>query len=103
MTFTKRTKQTLAILATILIVFTVIVFVIPFHKGGTFWIAYLAEVVAIAAQIPIFKLAYDNAKDLKSKVLGFPIFQVGYLCLGIQTVASVILFVLSGVIAKFPV
>ncbi|MCD7811805.1 MAG: hypothetical protein LUG91_08160 [Ruminococcus sp.] len=103
MIFTKKVKQTIAILATILIVFTVIVFVIPFHKGGTFWIAYLAELVAIAAQIPIFKLAYDNAKDLKSRVLGFPIFRVGYLYLVIQTVASVILFVLSGVIAKFPV
>ena len=103
MTFTKRTKQIYAILATFLIVFTVIVFVIPFHKGATFWVAYLAEVIAIAAQIPIFKLAYDNAKDLKSKVLGFPIFRVGYLYLGIQTVASVVLFVLSGILTKFPV
>ncbi len=42
MIFTKKVKQTIAILATILIVFTVIVFVISFHKGGTFWIAYLA-------------------------------------------------------------
>ncbi|MCD7890244.1 MAG: hypothetical protein LUG26_00265 [Ruminococcus sp.] len=103
MIFTKKIKQTIAILATILIVFIVIVFVIPFHKGGTFWIAYLSELVAIAAQIPIFKLAYDNAKDLKSRVLGFLIFRVGYLYLVIKTVASVILFVLNGVIAKFPV
>lgn len=100
---TKRTKQALAILAVILVIFSVIVFVIPFHKGGTFWIAYLAEVVAIAAQIPIFKIAYDNANNLKSRVLGFPIFRVGYIYLAVQTAVSVILFVLGSIFESFPI
>lgn len=99
---TKRTKQALVILAVILVVFSIVVFVIPFHKGVTFCVAYIAEIIAIAAQIPIFKIAYDNANDMKSRVLGFPIFRVGYIYLGIQTVVSVILFVLGGIFEKLP-
>lgn len=99
---TKRIKQAIVIMAVILVVFSLVVFVVPFHKGGTFWIAYLTEVIAIVAQIPIFKLAYDNANDLKSKVLGFPIFRVGYIYLGVQTVVSVILFALGAIFENLP-
>lgn len=103
MNMTKKQKQTAIILGIAIVVLTVIVFVIPFHKGGTFWVAYISELLAIALQIPIFKLAYDNADDLKSKVLGFPIFRVGYIYLGVQTIASVILFALGGIFQSFPI
>lgn len=92
----------LAILIAMLVLFSVIVFVIPFYKGGTFWIAYLAEIIAVAAQIPVFKIAYDHAHDLKSKVLGFPVFRVGYIYLCVQTAVSVILFILGGIFIKMP-
>lgn len=98
----KKQKQSLVILAVIAVVFSVIVFLIPFPKHSTFWIAYIAEMLAFALQIPIFKLAYDNAENLKSKVLGFPIFRVGYIYLGVQTVISILLFVL-GFIKNFPI
>lgn len=64
----------------------------------SFWIAYIAELLAFALQVPIFKLAYDNADDLRSKVLGFPIFRAGYLYLGIQTAVSMIVFILGAFI-----
>lgn len=98
----KKQKQSLVILAIIAVVFSIIVFLIPFPKHSTFWIAYLAELLAFALQIPIFKLAYDNTDNLKSKVLGFPIFRVGYIYLGVQTCVSLLLFVL-GIIENLPV
>ena len=97
----KRQKQLLVILTVAAVVFSVIVFLIPFPKKAVFWIAWLFEMIAFALQIPIFKLAFDNAEELKSKVLGFPVFRVGYLYLGIQTVLSLALFAL-GFIPKFP-
>lgn len=100
---TKRAKQAIIIMGIILVVFSVIVFVIPFRKGGTFWVAYTSELLAITLQIPVFKLAYDNAKDLNSKILGFPVFRVGYIYLVIQTIASMILFVLGGIFERFPI
>ncbi len=98
----KKQKQSLVILAIIAVVFSIIVFLIPFPKHSTFWIAYIAELLAFALQIPIFKLAYDNADNLKSKVLGFPIFRVGYIYLGVQTAVSLLLFAL-GFIENFPI
>lgn len=98
----KRSKQAIAVMGVILVVFSVAVFVIPFRKGGTFWVAYTSELLAIALQIPVFKLAYNNAKDLKSKILGFPVFRVGYIYLAVQTIASVILFALGGIFEEFP-
>ena len=102
MTMQKRQKQLLAILAIVAMVFTVAVFLIPFPKGGIFWIAYAAEIIALGLQIPFFKAAFDNAEELKSKVLGFPVFRVGYLYLGIQTAVSLALFAL-GFVPGFPV
>lgn len=100
---TKRAKQAIIIIGIILVVFSVAVFVIPFRKGGTFWVAYTSELLVIALQIPVFKLAYDNAKDLNIKILGFPIFRVGYIYLAVQTMASIILFVLGGIFERFPI
>lgn len=98
----KKQKQAAAILLITVIVFSLVVFFIPFRKGAAFWIAYISELLAIALQIPIFKLAYDNADDLKSRVLGFPVFRVGYIYLAVQTIASVILFALGGIFKSFP-
>ena len=90
----KRQKQLAAILAIVAVVFTVAVFLIPFPKDGVFWIAYAAEIIALALQILFFKAAFDNDEELKSKVLGFPVIRVGYLYLGIQTVVSLALLAL---------
>lgn len=99
---TKRNKQAIAVIAIVLLVFSIAVFIIPFRKGSTFWIAYTAELLAAALQFPVFKLAYGNAEDLKSKVLGFPIFRVGYIYLAVQTIASIVLFTLGGFFKHFP-
>ena len=84
------------------IVFTAVAFLIPFPKGGTFWIAYIAEIISFALQVPFFKTAFDGKEELKSKVLGFPIFRVGYIYLGTQTALSLAFFAL-GFVPGFPV
>lgn len=101
--FNKRQKQLLLILLTAALVFSAVVFLIPFPKGRIFWIAYLAELLAVGLQIPIFKLAFDNAAELKSRVLGFPVFRVGGLYLCVQTLLSIVLFCLGSIVDKMPV
>ncbi len=88
-------KKAIAVLAIVFVVFSAYAFIIPFPKGASFWIAYAAEVIAIALQFPIFKVAFDGKNDLKSKVLGFPIMRVGYMYLGIQTTISLALIPLG--------
>ncbi len=92
---TLRRNKAVIILVVIAAVFSVIAFAVPFPKGGVFWTAYIAEIVALALQIPIFKTAFDGADTPKSNFLGFPVFRVGYIYLGVQTVLSLTLFALG--------
>ena len=98
----KRQGQLLLILLIAAIAVSAVVFLIPFRKSGVFWVAYIFELIAFALQIPVFKLAFDNADTLRSKFLGFPVFRVGYLYLAIQTVISIALCIL-GCLEWFPV
>ena len=75
----ERQKKYLLILLLTAVVFSVAAFLLPLNKSGLFWIAYIFEIIAILLQIPVFKLAFDNAETLRSKFLGFPVFRVGYL------------------------
>ena len=101
MNLNKRQKQFIFILIIMAVVFSVLAFAIPFPKKSVFWITWIFEMLAFLLQIPIFKIAFDNANELKSKFLGFPIFRVGYIYLGVQTALSLSLFAL-GFIPKFP-
>ena len=78
------------ILAVILVVFSVIAFAAPFTKNAVFWISYLFGVIAIAFQIYVFKIAFADGADTKSKFYGFPIARVGVIYLCAQIVLSLI-------------
>lgn len=67
--------------------FNVIAFVVPTDKTATFWIAYAFSVVALAVQIPLWKLALGKKDTLKSKFLGIPVIYVGLTYLVIQLIA----------------
>ena len=87
-----KSNKAVAVLVVIAVMFSVVAFAVPFPKNASFWIAYVAEIIAIALQVPIFKVAFGGADDLKSKFLGFPIARVGYTYLIIQTILSVMFF-----------
>ena len=90
--------QVVAVLLIVAALFSAVGFLIPFDKDEpTFWIGYAAEIIAVILQIPIFKLAYPVGTDLKSKVLGYPLFKIGISYLVVQTILSVvIIFVGNG-------
>ena len=81
----KHINKVLLILGIIAVAFSVFAFLVPFSKDEVFWTAYIFEIIALVIQIPIFKLAFDNANTIKSKFLGFPVFRVGYIYLFTQT------------------
>lgn len=73
--------------------FNVIAFVIPTDKTTTFWTAYGFSVVAFAAQIPLWKIAFGKKDTLKSKFLGIPVIHVGITYLIIQLIAFAIFMI----------
>ena len=71
----KITKNYLLIIAIILVVYSVLVFVIPFTKMNmaTFVISYIASVIALLSQVYVAYIAFKGEDNLTSKVYGFPI------------------------------
>ena len=89
-----KTKS-IVILILIAVVFTAFAFLVPFPKTPALFIAYITGLIAIALQIPIFKMSFDGRDQLNSKFLGFPVFRVGYYYLGIQMALSLLIFALG--------
>ena len=75
------------VLGVLLVLFSVIAFVVPTQKTGTFWIGYVFTAIAIVAQIVIWKNAFGREDLLKSKFLGLAVVHIGIAYLVIQIVA----------------
>ena len=75
------------VLGILLVLVSIIAFVIPTEKTGTFWIAYVFTAIAILAQIVIWKNTLGKEDTLKSKFLGLPVVHVGIVYLVAQIVA----------------
>ena len=75
------------ILGIIFILITIIAFAIPSEKTAAFWVSYIFTIIAIAAQVVIWKVAFGKNNTLKSKFLGLPIIHIGIVYLIIQVIA----------------
>lgn len=82
-----------ALIGIIFILITVVSLAIPTSKSAAFWIAYIFTVVALAAQIVLWKRTFGH-KELKSKFLGFPIVHIGIMYLVVQ-IAVLFIFVFA--------
>lgn len=82
-----------ALIGIIFILITVVSLAIPTSKSAAFWIAYIFTVVALAAQIVLWKRTFGH-KELKSKFLGFPIIHIGIVYLVVQ-IAVLFVFVFA--------
>ena len=72
------------ILGILLVVVSVIAFSVPVQKTTAFWITYAFAVIAVAAQIAIWKAAFGRDDTLKSKFLGLPVLHIGVVYLIVQ-------------------
>ena len=97
----KNKAQGYLILAIAFVLVSVVAFVLPTQKTSVFWIAYAFTVIAFAAQLLIWKVAWSNAETLKSKFLGFPIIRVAYIYLVIQIIAFAILAGTAGIVPSW--
>lgn len=96
----KLTKHAWILWGISLIVFLVLAFVIPFSHDGTFWFAFGATLVMFGVTVFVFARAFKKNETLESKLLGWPIFKVGYAALIVQIIVG---FILMGLAALCPV
>ncbi len=92
---TKNNKSmSYIILGILFVLFNVLAFVIPTDKTATFWIAYVFSVVAFAAQLIVWNIAFKKDDELKSKFLCIPVIHVGIVYLIVQLIAFAVFMAL---------
>jgi len=89
MKLTKNKGMFFASIFIILAVFNVVVFVIPFNKGGGFWSGYGFSMLAILLSAAVSFYAFDR-EGLKSKFYGVPLISVAWYYLVIQVIVGLI-------------
>jgi hypothetical protein len=85
MKFTKNKKMYFIAVLILLVIFNVVVFVIPFHRGGGFWTGYGFSMLAILITAAVSFYAFDK-EGLKSKFYGIPLITVVWRYLVIQII-----------------
>lgn len=98
---TKNAVRGYIILAVALVVFSVVSFVIPFAHTQVFWVGFAFGVLAILAQLYIFRIAHTADGDARSRFYGFPVARVGICYLVIQLIASFIEMALAKVLPSW--
>lgn len=78
------------VLFLIFVLISVVSFALPVEKGAAFWVTYAFTLVAIAAQVGIWKRAFAGRGTLKSKFLGIPSAHLGTVYLIVQLVALLV-------------
>ena len=91
----KNLVRTYGILAILFVVFTVVVFAVPFVKNAVFWVSYLFVMLAIGVQGYAIHTAFSKEEPVTSKLYGFPVARIGFIYLVAQTISSVIFMVLA--------
>ncbi len=77
MKFGKKSGSVVAIYAIILAIYVLAFLIIPFNKTAASWISFAFTIVAFAASLVIFNIAFNAKGTVLSKLYGYPIFKVG--------------------------
>lgn len=95
----KNTTRWWAVLAILLVVYSVVAFALPFEKTTVFVMSYLFTLVALGVQIYVIRTAFYQGEGVKSKFYGFPIAKVGAVYLALQMIVSLVFMVMSATVA----
>ena len=87
----KIQKHAWIIWGIVLIAFVVLMIVIPFSRTVSWWIAAASTILMFCLCAFSFALAFRRDQTLESKVLGWPIFKVGYTALIFQLIVGAII------------
>lgn len=91
----KLTKHAWILWGAALAVVLVLALAIPFVRSGVFWIGLLCTVAMFGVCAFAFARAFRRGGTLESKLLGWPIFKVGYTMVIAQIVVGFLLMALA--------
>lgn len=92
----KLTKHAWILWGILLALALTLAFVLPFAHTTVFWIALGCTLLMFVVCAAAFIRAFRRGETLLSKILGWPIFRVGLIFLGVQLALAAALMALSG-------
>jgi protein-S-isoprenylcysteine O-methyltransferase Ste14 len=87
----------IVVLAILAVVYSVVVFLVPFAKTAVFWLSYLFTLVALVGAGYAAKTAFQQGNP-QSKFYGFPIAKLGVIYFIIQLVLGLVFMGLSKIV-----
>jgi hypothetical protein len=100
MKFTKNKKMYFIAVLILLVIFNVVVFVIPFHRGSGFWTGYGFSMLAILITAAVNFYAFDK-EGLQSKFYGIPLITVVWRYLVVQIILGIAEMILDFIPVPF--
>lgn len=92
----KSNMRGYAVLVILLVLISVAALVVPVPKTLAFWVAYAGFVVALVAQVLVWKTAFGRGNTMKSKFLGLPLIHIGTVYLVLQIIVLGVFAFVSG-------
>ncbi len=96
----KNQARTLTVLAIVLAAYCAAVFVIPFARGGVFWVSFAFSLLAILIQFYVVRRVFARGGRPRKTASGISIDQVGLIYLALQIIVS---FVFMAIGPRLPV
>ena len=84
----KNMTRSIVILAIVLVAYCILVFAIPFVRGGVFWLSFVFTLIALCSQVYVLKTSFAHGESARSKFYGFPIARIGLIYLAVQLIAG---------------
>ena len=94
----KKNIRLVVVLSVLLLLAHLLVFLLPFHKGGIFWLSYVFMLIAFAVAAGANILAFRGQECINSRFYGIPIAKVGMLYLGAQCILTLVFMTLGQIL-----
>ena len=94
----KLNKHALIVCTAALVVFLVLALIIPFSRTAVYWIGFCCTITMFICCGLAFVRAFRRDETLESKLLGWPIFKVGYTALAVQVCIGFVFMALAKII-----
>lgn len=99
----KPTLRTIVAAITILLVYNLVVFVVPFAKNPVFWISWVTTLLAFCVTGASLYFSMDRAASTRSRFYGFPIARIGVIYGIAQLIAGFVCMIIGPWIPWWPV
>lgn len=92
--FDNRKKAVMA-LVILAVMYTIVVFVMPFNKNAVFVVSYLFALLAVMGQAAVWHFGWHGKESIQSKFYGYPVIAIGMVYMLVQLGVSLLFMILA--------